>query len=142
MEAEDAATVSLRFANGALGSIVATTSAEVEAPPELRVIGDRGQVRIVGGEPAVWEVPGHPRPADDASDAAAAAGSAGATWGTTSTGYLRQYTDFIAAVRTHGPPFVTGRDGRDALEIVTAAYESSRTGRAVAIRPDSQGVAT
>jgi predicted dehydrogenase len=36
-------------------------------------------------------------------------------------------------VRTGRAPFVTGRDGRDAVAIVTAAYESSRTGRAVVL---------
>ena len=48
MEAEDTAAVSLRFANGTLGSIVATTCANPELPAELRVYGDLGHVRIVG----------------------------------------------------------------------------------------------
>ena len=67
MEAEDVATVSVRFADGALGEIVATTSAAGESPSELRVIGDRGQVRISGGEVVVWDVPDRPRPAADAA---------------------------------------------------------------------------
>ena len=65
--------------------------------------------------------------------AAAGPGPGSATWGTTAAGYVRQYTDFIAAVRTGAPPAVTGADGRAALEIVTAAYEASRTGRAVVL---------
>jgi predicted dehydrogenase len=135
MEAEDVATVSLRFASGALGSIVVTTSAANEEPTVLRVIGDRGAARIAGGEVLDWDVPGFPRPAgDDTADhAPGTAATSGATWGTTAAGYLRQYTDFIDAVRTGRAPFVTGRDGREAVAVVTAAYESSRTGRAVVL---------
>ena len=143
MEAEDVATVSVRFADGALGEIVATTSAAGESPSELRVIGDRGQVRISGGEVVVWDVPDRPRPAADAAadhvpgasgaPAGAAPPAPSATWGTTASGYIRQYRDFIAAVREHRPPFVTGEDGRDAVEVIVAAYESSRTGQTVVL---------
>ena len=46
-------------------------------------------------------------------------------------GHVRQYTDFVEAIRTGRPPAVTGEDGRNAVEIVTVAYASSRTGRAI-----------
>jgi UDP-N-acetyl-2-amino-2-deoxyglucuronate dehydrogenase len=134
MEAEDTAAVSLRFASGALGEIVATTSATPEFPAELRIYGDAGHARIAGEVPLEWDVPGSPAP-PAAEPAAPATGGSGATatWGTTATGYIRQYTDFIAAVRDGRPPAVTGADGRNAVEIVTAAYEASRTGRAIAL---------
>jgi predicted dehydrogenase len=134
MEAEDSATVSLAFAGGALGTITATTSATPEFPPELRVYGDRGHVRLVGEEPVEWDVPGTTRPAGDAPNVAPPAkpgATATATWGTTATGYVRQYRDFLDAIRTGREPAVTGTDGRNAVEIVTAAYEAARTGRSV-----------
>jgi predicted dehydrogenase len=137
MEAEDTAAVSLRFASGALGSIVATTSATPEFSSELRVYGDAGHARIVGEAAIEWYVPGHAMPPSgppaEAPVAVAGPGSGSATWGTTAAGYVRQYTDFIAAVRTGAPPAVTGADGRAAVEIVTAAYESSRTGCAAVL---------
>jgi predicted dehydrogenase len=133
MEAEDTAAVSLEFASGALGAIVATTSATPEAPPELRIYGDAGHARIVGEDPVEWDVPGRapPAPADDEAPVATSAAGGAATWGTTAAGYIRQYTDFIEAVRTGRQPAVSGTDGRNAVEVVTAAYESSSTGRAV-----------
>jgi UDP-N-acetyl-2-amino-2-deoxyglucuronate dehydrogenase len=138
MEAEDCATLSLEFSSGALGAVVATTSATPEFPTELRVYGDAGHVRIVGDAATEWVVPGHaaPAPMSAANDDATA--TASATWGTTAEGYVLQYTDFIDAVRSGRPPAVTGSDGRNAVEIVTAAYEASRTGRAVVL----EGVAT
>ncbi len=140
MEAEDSASVSLRFVNGALGAIVATTCATPEFPTELRIYGDRGHVRLVGERAVEWEVPGFAAPAEpvESLEAAPAASGVGAsrTWGTSASGYLRQYADFVEAVRTGRPPIVTGEDGRNAVEIVTAAYEADRTGRAVVLEGD------
>ncbi|HUQ77518.1 MAG TPA: Gfo/Idh/MocA family oxidoreductase [Patescibacteria group bacterium] len=141
MEAEDTAALSLEFGSGALGSIIATTSVRSEAPPELRIHGDAGHVRIVGSAAVEWDLPpAWPAPsAEPETPLGTPAGGPGpsgasATWGTTAGGYVLQYTDFLAAVRSGRPPAVSGEDGRNALEIVTAAYESALTGRRVALR--------
>jgi predicted dehydrogenase len=131
MEAEDTASVSLRFAGGALGEIVATTCATPEFPTELRVYGDRGHVRIAGERAVAWVVPDIAAPPADDDLPVPAGTGATQTWGTNAVGYLRQYADFIEAVRTGRDPVVTGEDGRNAVEIITAAYEADRTGRAV-----------
>ena len=133
MEAEDAAAVSLRFESGGLGSIVMTTCAEPVFESELRIYGDAGHIRIVGEAAVEW-------PADLARPAAIPTGeNAGApvsgakTWGTSASTYLPQYADFVAAISDDRPPAITGEDGRDAVAIITAAYEASGTGRAVEI---------
>jgi predicted dehydrogenase len=133
MEAEDTATVSLRFASGALGAILATTCAAVEQPTELRVHGEHGQVRLVGEAAAQWDVPGRPAPAAAPPGEQEGAPGRTATWGTSAIGYIRQYEDFIAAVRDARDPAVTAEDGGAAVEIIAAAYEASRTGRAVTL---------
>lgn len=136
MEAEDTATASLRFRNGALGEIVATTCANSEFPTELRIYGDRGHVRIIGEAASEWDVPGIPAPAGPAEEPVAPGTGATQTWGTNAVGYLRQYRDLVEAIRTGRPPEVTGEDGRNAVEIVTAAYEADRVGRAVLLEAD------
>lgn len=133
MEAEDTASVSLRFRSGALGEIVATTCASPEFPTELRVYGDRGHVRIVGETATEWDVPDVPAPVGDTDEPFAPGAGQTRTWGTNAVGYLRQYQDFVDAVRTGRAPAVTGEDGRNAVEIVTAAYEADRLGRAVVL---------
>jgi predicted dehydrogenase len=134
MEAEDTASVSVRFVSGALGAIFATTCVTPEHPVELRVYGDRGRVRLVGEEAAEWDVPGVPAPAPQVDEPAPPPGTGTTrTWGTSAAGYLRQYADFVEAVRTGRPPVVTGEDGRNAVELVTAAYEADRTGQAVVL---------
>jgi len=138
MEAEDTAVMSMRFASGALGSMTATTCVTPEQPVELRVYGDRGHVRLTGAQVAEWEVPGADAPIarDDAADDPRDEGQDGSvtrTWGTSSAGYLRQYADLVDAVRSGRPPVVTAQDGRDAVELIVAAYESGRSGREVVI---------
>jgi predicted dehydrogenase len=71
------------------------------------------------GEPAAAEAPAPPGV------------GATRTWGTSAVGYLRQYADVVEAVRTGRLPAVTGDDGRNAVEIVTAAYAADLAGRAV-----------
>lgn len=137
MEAEDTASVSLRFASGTLGGIVATTCANPEFPTELRVYGDRGHVRLVGDAAAEWDVPGIPAPSATEDDIAPPLETgATQTWGTNAVGYLRQYADFADAVRSGRPPAVTAVDGRNAVEVITAAYEADRVGRAVVLGGD------
>jgi UDP-N-acetyl-2-amino-2-deoxyglucuronate dehydrogenase len=131
MEAEDTASVSLRFEAGALGAILATTCAAIERPTELRIHGDRGHIRLVGEELTEWEVPGRDRPTDDPRAGAEDVATGTATWGTNAVGYVRQYSDFVHAIRDGRAPAVTAEDGAAAVEIVLAAYESSRMGQAV-----------
>jgi UDP-N-acetyl-2-amino-2-deoxyglucuronate dehydrogenase len=132
MEAEDTASVSLRFTSGALGLIAATTCVTPEQPVELRVYGDRGHARLVGEAAAEWEVPGVPPPGPAAGELTMPGGvGATRTWGTSSVGFLRQYADVVEAIRSGRPPAVSGHDGRDAVEVIAAAYASDETGRAV-----------
>ena len=144
MEAEDTATVGLRFANGALGSIIATTCAEPGFGQELRVYGDLGHARIVGETAVEWSLAQGTALALPADSTAADATTtpvgqlAPPTWGTDATGHIRQYRDIVEAIRTGRAPAVTGEDGRNAVEIVVAAVEASDTGRTVTLRTPAQ----
>jgi UDP-N-acetyl-2-amino-2-deoxyglucuronate dehydrogenase len=137
MEAEDTATVTIRFASGALGEIIATTCATPGIEQEVRVYGDAGHVRIVAEEPVEWNVPGRPRPSDEALRPTIVPNAMSpATWGTDAVGHIRQYLDFVDAIQTDRRPAVTAADARRAVEVINAAYESDRAGRAIALPPD------
>ena len=55
--------------------------------------------------------------------------------GTIAAIHAAQLADLLAAAGEGREPAVSGQDGRDALEVVRAVYESSRTGRPVRLRP-------
>src|SRR3954466_11963247 len=55
IEVEDCVTAMLRFASGALGSIVATTAAAPGFPHRVEIYGERGGVQIEGEQVTRWE---------------------------------------------------------------------------------------
>lgn len=137
MEAEDTATASISFASGALGTLVATTSAHPGVPHELRIHGERGYIHLRGTEIVGWEVDAVDRPSAEISDGAT--GQA-ATWGTTAIGHARQYRDVTEAILEHRHPAISGIDGRNSLAVVLAVYESSARHCVVAVSEGGDSV--
>ena len=78
--------------------------------------------------------PGPQRPTRAAADAAAIGASA----------HAAQVADLLVAIEERREPSVTGQDGRAALELACAVYESAREGRAVVLpsAPDHGAEAT
>lgn len=52
--------------------------------------------------------------------------------------HQEQVADFVRALRDGDEPAVTRREVMRSLGLVTAAYESARTGRAVSLEPSSR----
>jgi predicted dehydrogenase len=129
IEVEDCVAARLRFANGALGSIVATTAAAPGFPHRVEVYGTRGGVQIEGETVARWEGEAPPPVAPAASPSVAGAG--GSPTGISAVGHRRLVEDFVAAIRGGRAPIVPGEEGRRSLAVVLAIYEAARTGRAV-----------
>ena len=102
IEVEDTAAALLEFANGATGTIEASTAAYPGFPRRLEVTGTKASV--------VHEDP--PRPA--------AVGDA--------TPHRRVFEDFIDAIRANRPPACDGREGRRSVALVEAIYRSAQSG--------------
>jgi len=129
IEVEDCVAASLRFASGALGSIIATTSAAPGFPHRVEIYGTRGGVQIEGDAITRWETQGAGR-RTTAAPGTVEAGSGASATGITATAHGRLIADFVAAIRDGRPPLVTGAEGRRSLALVLAIYEAARTGRA------------
>jgi UDP-N-acetyl-2-amino-2-deoxyglucuronate dehydrogenase len=138
IEAEDTSLAIVRFGSGAVGTILSSTAAYPGFPQRLEITGTAGTVTIEDGRIVRRAVGAGPDPATPAASQdpgggrpAAAAASDPAALDVAS--HAAQIADLLAAADVGREPAVSGENGREALEIVCAVYESSRTGRPVTI---------
>jgi predicted dehydrogenase len=149
MEAEDVALAVLRFRSGAVGTIVASTAVFPGFAQRMEISGTGGTVLIEDGEiiqraiSAEQPMPGARGSRVRASAASPGAASPGAATpgagapaaaspgGIDPASHAAQIADLLAAIDEGRQPSVTGEDGRAALEVVRAVYESAREGRTV-----------
>jgi predicted dehydrogenase len=137
IEVEDTAVACLRFANGALGVIQATTSVYPGLPKTIAIHGNRGSAVIEQEDILRWDF--EPVTPQDAEIKARFATKVGASGGSSDPkaisheGHARQLADFVRAINTNTAPLVDGREGRKSVALICAIYESMRTGKVVNI---------
>jgi len=131
IEVEDTAAATLRFANGALGSVAATTAAAPGFPHRIEIYGDQGGVQIEGEAIIRSSVAGHAAPLPAGSREPTPAGAGASPTGIGAEGHIRLVADLVEAINDNRAPLVPGAEGRRALALVLAMYEAARTGRAV-----------
>jgi predicted dehydrogenase len=137
IEVEDTAVACLRFANGALGVIQATTSVHPGLPKTVAVHGDKGTAVIEQDDVLRWDF--IPETEEDRRIKERFAQKTGASGGSSNpaaishVGHARQLADFVRAIRTDSAPLVDGREGRKAVAVIEAIYRSAQTGRTAAI---------
>ena len=133
IEVEDTSLAALRFASGALGTIVASTSVFPGFAQRLEITGTEGTITIEDGAIVRRAFSGGAHEPGGPHGAAAAAGSNPAAVDVAS--HAAQLEDLLTAIEAGREPAVTGESGRATLEIICAVYESARTGRAVTLAP-------
>ncbi|MSR33055.1 MAG: Gfo/Idh/MocA family oxidoreductase [Gemmataceae bacterium] len=138
IEVEDTAVACLRFANGALGVIQATTSVHPGLPKTLGIHGDKGTVVIEQEDILRWDFL-TPSPHDEEVKArfaqkVGASGGASNPAAISHQGHQRQLDDFVKAILQGGKPLVDGKEGRKAVEVIQAIYASIASGKVVEIK--------
>lgn len=151
IEVEDVAVGVVRFENGALGVLHATTAAYPGLSARLQVHGDRGSVvidndkltfihrtpRDSSAEERAYGNPGTAinQIADYPDASGVAAQTAGSTPGQLAIdAHRRQYENFLAALTGREALRVDLETNRQAIAIITGVYESARTGRPVSLQ--------
>jgi predicted dehydrogenase len=130
IEVEDTAAALVSFDNGAMGVIESTTSVSPALKSRLEIHGENGSVvaNAQYDQFLLWDVKDYPQeevdppsPLTDIDD----------PWAYPQTRHRVQLQDMTDAVREDRDPMLTGEDARVSLAIVSAIYESSRTGREI-----------
>jgi UDP-N-acetyl-2-amino-2-deoxyglucuronate dehydrogenase len=134
IEVEDVAVGVVRFENGALGVLHATTAAYPGLSARLQVHGDRGSVVIDNDQLAFIHVtPAGESPAEKlmGTTSARAVPTAGSDPGRLSDAHRLQYLNFLGALDGTEEVRVTLETNRQSIGVITGVYESARTGRPV-----------
>jgi predicted dehydrogenase len=133
IEAEDTAIVTLRFRNGALGIIEATTATRPsDLEGSLSILGEKGSVEISGfavNEIRHWKF-------SDAFDGDEMILKDHSVNPPTVYGYGHKayYDHVVDCIRNNSKQLVDGFEGRRSLELISAIYESIETKREVHLR--------
>jgi len=138
IEVEDVALAVLSFAGGAVGVMESSTAVYPGLSERLEVTGTGGTVIVEAGVMKVRELKAEKGETPEyggkvAGDHASGPGAAGNPADVSYLGHREQIRDVLEAIETGRPPQVDGAEGRKALEIILAAYESARTGRELAL---------
>ncbi len=144
METEDVAVAVLRFANGALGTIAATTGAYPGVGTRIEIYGDKGSAVIEGDQlsylhlarddreevgPYGSGAPGKRAQRTENADTSAAQDPAALAI----RSHALQIEDMMRAIREDGTLLLDGYAAKHPVEIILAIYESARTHKEVTL---------
>lgn len=135
IEVEDTAVATLRFANGALGVIEATTAAFPGYLKKVEIHGSTGSALIEEEDIKAWDF-AKARASDKAiieKMATRKSGGGGASDPAAigHQAHAKQFKDFVDSINKDRTPQVDGHEGRKAVEIILAIYKSAETGKPV-----------
>lgn len=134
LEVEDTAMAWLRFKNGALGVIQGSTACFPGELKRVELKGSTGSATLVDDRPTFWQFE-REEPTDDEVRSWGAesqiGGGASDPNAISIEGHRAQIADFASAIQENREPAIPGREGRRAVELICAIYESDQTGAIV-----------
>jgi UDP-N-acetyl-2-amino-2-deoxyglucuronate dehydrogenase len=125
IEAEDTAVANLEFANGAVGTLLATTAAYPGYPRRIEITGTEGTV-ILEHDRIIAVDLRNPPPDFAASTSGDSNQSASSAAVTDISGHQAILEDFLHAIANNTQPICNGREGRRSLALVERIYASAR----------------
>ena len=137
IEVEDTAVATVRFANGALGVIEASTAAYPGYLKRIEIHGSEGSAVLEEEDIKVWDF-SRKQKRDDAihqrmQEHHSTGGGASDPKAIGHHGHARQFADVLEAIRRKRPPLIDAYEGRRSVEIITAIYHSAKSGKPVKI---------
>jgi len=133
IESEDTAVVTLKFKNGALGIIEATTATRpTNLEGSISVLGEKGTVVISGfavNQMQTW-IFDH----EEEGDAEILDKYSVNPPNVYGFGHQAYYENVVDCIENKKPNLVDGLEGRKSIELISAIYESVETGKEVFLR--------
>jgi len=135
LEVEDVAAATLKFTNGALGVIEASTTVNPGFFRRLEILGTKGSVIIEEEKILAWnfdeERESDQKLREKFSENNNSGGGVSDPKAISDIGHLRQLLDIIKSIENGNPPAIDALEARSAVELVLAVYTSARNKRIV-----------
>jgi UDP-N-acetyl-2-amino-2-deoxyglucuronate dehydrogenase len=138
IEVEDCAVATLRFANGAMGVIEATTAAYPGALKRIEIAGDQGSVVLQEESLVQWEfaksLKADEKIRDSMKDRTKTGGGAADPAAIGHHAHRALFVDFLKAIRTNSVAMIEGAEGRKSVALIQAIYESAKKRKPLSLR--------
>jgi len=152
IEVEDIVSATIEFESGAVGTLLASTAMFPGWRQAIEVYGTGGTVVVEDNklkeahflygdeEQSMFGVKSRPPevknfvaafPEADTTGAPGLGQASSNPAAITNNGHVEHIKDLMGAIRENRDMFVNGREGRNALELILAVYQSARTGQRV-----------
>ena len=135
IDVEDVAVAALRFKNGALGVVEGTTAVYPGSLKKFEFSGTKGTIVLEEEDIITWEF--EEEEPEDAeikkqfTEKKSGGGGASDPRAINNDNHRRQMINLIQSIENNIPHLVDGREGRKAVEIILAIYQSSKAGKTV-----------
>ena len=129
IEVEDTLSAVLEFKSGATGVIQATTSVYPGYPRRLELNGDKGTIVLEEGNLIRWDMEDTTLPAVTLKSNVRSSASAPTDF--SADNHTKQFKDVIQALRGGTKPLVDLREGRRAVDLILAIYQSAEERRVI-----------
>ncbi len=137
IEVEDCAVATLRFANGALGVIEATTAAYPGSLKKIEIRGSEGSAVLEEESLIQWEFAKMTKRdaqiRESMLDKTKTGGGAADPAAIGHHAHRALFFDFLKAVKAGTPSLIEGSEGRKAVELILAIYQSAQTRKSVVL---------
>ncbi len=132
---EDVAVATLKFANGALGTVEATTAAFPGRLKRIEISGSAGTAIMEEEDLIEWKFAKSLKRDEKIiahmAEQKSTGGGASDPAAIGHHGHAHQFADVLDAIKKNRPPFVDGLEGRRSVEIILAIYKAAETGKPV-----------
>ena len=135
IDVEDVAVAALRFKNGALGVVEGTTAVYPGSLKKFEFSGTKGTIVLEEEDIITWEfeeeAPEDAEIKQQFTEKKSGGGGASDPRAINNDNHRRQMINLIQSIENNIPHLVDGREGRKAVEIILAIYQSSKAGKTV-----------
>ena len=137
IEVEDVAMATVRFENGALGVIEATTAAYPGSLKRVEIHGSHGSAILEEEDIKTWEfakmTKADERLRERMAGKTETGGGASDPTAIGHHGHSMLFKDFVDAINKGRKPAIDGHEGRRSTEIILGIYKAAETGKAVSL---------